>query len=374
MGRTKEVSARDQGYLREALRLARRGEGGTRPNPPVGAVVVRRSRVVGRGFHAQAGQPHAEVLALHQAGPRARGATLYVTLEPCSTTGRTGPCTACVWQAGIARVVIGAKDPNPRHAGRGVAWLRRKGIDVQIGVMQDEAEDLIAPFAKWITRGLPYVTVKLAASLDGRIADHRHRSRWISSPRSRQRVQELRARADALIVGIGTAIDDDPSLTRRRVGRMPLLRVIVDSRGRLPMAARVLQDGGSASTIIATTARCTIRKQQAYRRTGARVWVLPAVGGHVSLRALLRKLGRAGALHVVCEGGGSLAEGFIRTNEVDALWFFLAPILLGGGAVPAIAGRGWNLALAPALTVVEFERIGPDLLIRATPRRYQVRR
>ena len=355
----------DEKWMRRALALARRGVGLTRPNPPVGAVLVLRGKKLGEGFHQVAGGPHAEVVALLDAGRPVRGATLYVTLEPCSTWGRTPPCTEAILAAGIARVVVGATDPNPKHAGRGLDLLRSKGITVTAGLCRAEAEELIAPFAKHQLTGRPYVTLKLAQTLDGRIADARGASRWITSPAAREHVQALRRRADAIMVGGATVRADDPSLLPRPdEGRCPL-RVIVTASGRLPPRAQVLRDQHATCTLVATSPAGA--RRLARTKTAAHVWSLPVRRGQLDLAALLRKLGADGALHVLCEGGGQLAAGLLRTGLVDELQLFIAPKLLGGDATPAIAG-GWKLSEAPGWDIQQVERIGPDLLLRARPR------
>ncbi len=361
------IDPADLEYMREALTLARRGEGRTRPNPPVGAVVVRGGRVVGRGYHHRAGAPHAEIEALRDAGPAARGATLYVTLEPCSTQGRTGPCTAAIRAAGVRRVVVSVPDPNPAHAGRGLRMLRRAGLTVVSGVAAEAGAALIEPFAKWIATGRPLVTLKLGISADGRIADAAGRSRWITSPASRRRVQAWRRGADALMVGVGTARADDPALTCRAPRPSAPWRVIVDSRGRLPLASRVLTDGHAGRTLVATTALSPPRRREAYGRLGAEALVLPrARGGGVDLNALIANLGARGCLQVMCEGGGTLAHALLRAGLVDRLVLVLAPMVLGAGrALAAIHGPGWRLDQAPRLQWLAAERIGPDLCLRA---------
>ncbi|MCE9615604.1 MAG: bifunctional diaminohydroxyphosphoribosylaminopyrimidine deaminase/5-amino-6-(5-phosphoribosylamino)uracil reductase RibD [Lentisphaerae bacterium] len=361
-------------WMHEALALARRGEGFTRPNPPVGAVVVRGGHVVGRGYHVRAGGPHAEIGALRQAGRAAHGAVLYVTLEPCSTQGRTGACTTAILHAGVRRVVACLADPNPAHAGRGFDLLRHAGVTVTQGLLEAEGRALLAPFATWITRGTPLLSLKLAMTLDGRIADRRGQSRWISSPASRRRVQELRRTADAILVGAGTACADDPSLTNRTRPSAPLLRVVVDSTGRLPASARVLTDGHSERTIIATTSRCRASRVAAYRRAGAQVWVLAQQGGRVSLRALTRRLGQAGLLHVLCEGGGALAGSLLRAQLVDRLYVFVAPKILGAAGVPAVGGEGWSLDRAPGVVFEKAEQVGRDWLLTARVSRTQRRK
>ena len=352
----------------EALRLARLGEGFTRPNPPVGAVVVKAGRAVGRGYHRVAGGAHAEVLALREAGTRARGATLYVTLEPCSTWGRTPPCTELILRMGVRRVVAAVADPNPRHRGRGLRMLRARGVQATLGVGKEEAERILQPFAKHIRQGLPYVTLKLAASIDGKIADATGRSRWITGAAARREVQALRRRVDAMVVGARTAVADNPSLLPKggRTGRP--YRVIVDARGAVPLTAAVFCDGRADQTVIATTSRCPRRLQQAYRDTGAQVWVLPQAGTRVSTRSLVSRLGRAGVLHALCEGGGELAASLIAEGVVDELLFFMAPCVIGGRNAPgAIGGVGWPLASRRCLEFVEITRVGPDLMIRARP-------
>ncbi|MCA1808005.1 MAG: bifunctional diaminohydroxyphosphoribosylaminopyrimidine deaminase/5-amino-6-(5-phosphoribosylamino)uracil reductase RibD [Lentisphaerae bacterium] len=348
--------------------MARRGEGLTRPNPPVGALVVSRGVVLGRGWHRRAGGPHAEVLALAQAGARARGATLYVTLEPCSTVGRTPACVPAIIAAGIRRVVVAVRDPNPRHRGRGLRQLRRAGLNVLDGVCAAEAGELLAPFAKWIVSGLPYVTLKMAVSLDGKIADAAGRSRWITGATARREVQSLRRRADAIMVGVGTARTDDPSLLPRPpAGRQPW-RIVLDSRGSLRADCRMLCDAAAARTIIATTRLCPAAVLAAWRASGAQAWVLPARRGRVSLAALRRRLGRLGALHVLCEGGGEMAADLIGQNAVDEYICFLAPRIIGGREAPGmVGGVGWALAGAPELVFRETRRVGPDVLVRAHP-------
>ena len=353
-------------WMGEALRLARLGEGLTRPNPPVGAVVVRNGRVVGRGWHRKAGGPHAEVYALRQAGLRARGATLYVTLEPCSTWGRTPPCTDAILKAGIKRVVAAGPDPNPRHAGKGFRLLRRAGLHVVSGVCPDEARELLAPFASAMVRHRPYVTLKLAESLDGRIADSAGRSKWITGPASRAVVQGLRRRADAVMVGAGTVLADNPCLVPRPArGRRPF-RIIVDAAGRVPVKSQVFTDGFASQTILATTKRCPARRQADYSAKGAKVWVLPASGRGVSLPALMRSLHGLGVLHVLCEGGSELAGALLKANLVDEMVMFVAPLVIGGDGIGAVGGKGWSLAGVPKLKIVETRIVGQDIMIRAT--------
>jgi diaminohydroxyphosphoribosylaminopyrimidine deaminase/5-amino-6-(5-phosphoribosylamino)uracil reductase len=354
--------------MRQALALARRAEGLTRPNPPVGALVVKHGRIIGSGWHQGAGTPHAEALALSAAGAHARGATLYVTLEPCCTQGRTPPCTGAIIAAGIKTVVAAIRDPNPRHRGRGFRQLRRAGIEVIEGVGSEEARELIAPFARWISVGRPYLTLKLAMTLDGKIADYRGLSKWITSPAARREVQALRRRADAILVGAGTVRADNPNLLPRPAhGRRPW-RVVVDSRGELEDHYQIFQPPGAARTIVATTRHCPENIRARRRAAGAQVWALPIAAGRVSLPTLFRRLGALGLLHVVCEGGGELAAALIRARLVDEFWFFVAPRILGGKtAIGAVGGPGWPLPSAPELVFTERRRVGRDLLIMARP-------
>jgi diaminohydroxyphosphoribosylaminopyrimidine deaminase / 5-amino-6-(5-phosphoribosylamino)uracil reductase len=354
----------DAKWMQRALALARRGEGLTRPNPPVGAVVVRGGVVVGEGYHRKAGEPHAEIHALDKAAARSRGSTLYVTLEPCSTWGRTPPCTDAILKAGLRRVVIAAEDPNPDHRGRGADLLRRAGLAVQEGVCGDEAEQLIAPFAKWVTSGRPFLTLKLAMSLDGKIADARGRSRWITGEASRRIVHDLRRRSDAIMVGSGTVRVDNPSLLPRPDGRRAPFRVVVDSRGSAPATARVFTDDHCRQTVFATTRACPSARLRALARKGIAVLVLPPRAGRVSLPSLLRRLGGLGLLHVVCEGGGALAGALARASLVDRYLLFYGPRLIGRG-VDAMGGEGWRLPSAPRLRVESVMRIGADVLVTA---------
>lgn len=351
--------------MRRALALALRGEGGTRPNPPVGAVLVRSGQALGEGYHRRAGGPHAELLAMRGlTRAQTRGATLYVTLEPCSTQGRTPPCTVAILAAGVAEVVVSVKDPNPRHAGAGLRLLRRAGVRVVAGICRQEGAALLAPFAKWICTGLPYLTLKMAMTLDGRIADARGHSRWITGPAARREVQALRRRVDAVLVGAGTAAADDPSLlVQGRRKRQPL-RIVLDGSGRIPDGAKVLCDG--FPTVVVVSGACPAAREQALLCKGVQVWRCGA-GSQVDLAALLRRLGEAGLLHVLCEGGGELAGALLRARLVDEARFYVAGCLLGGDAVPVTGPSGWLLEMAPRLQLREAGLVGRDVRIIAQP-------
>lgn len=354
-----------------ALRLARRADGMTNPNPRVGAVVVRAGRIVGKGYHRRAGTPHAEIHALKEAGKRARGATLYVTLEPCAHQGRTGPCTETIPAAGISRVVVGMHDPNPLVSGRGLARLRKHGIRIESGVQEKACQSLNEDYSKFTTTGLPFVTFKAAASLDGRVATGTGESRWISGEASRRLVHRLRAKSDAILVGIGTIRKDDPELTSRpgqKTGKKSL-RVVMDSRLRIPLNARVLGPLLPGPTLIATTKKSPPNKRELLRRRGIEVIVLPKKQGKVDPRALLRVLGKRGVMSLLLEGGPELASAFLREKLIDKFLIFLAPKLIGGKLAPGIlAGAGIaNLKAAIPVRNRKIQVVGEDLLITAYP-------
>lgn len=361
----------DVRYMRRALALARRAAGRTRPNPMVGAVVVREGRVVGEGYHRQAGTPHAEVHALQAAGPLARGATLYVSLEPCAHHGRTPPCTDAILAAGIRRVVAATVDPNPLVAGRGLERLRRAGLEVATGVLEEEARELNAAFFKYITAGRPLVTFKYAMTLDGKVASRTGAARWISSPAARRLVHRWRAAADAVVVGVGTVLADDPELTVRLVrGRDPV-RVVVDSRLRTPASARVVAAAARspAPTWIATTELAPPERRAALAAAGAEVLVLPARGGRVDLHGLLAELARREITGVLLEGGPTLAAAFLEEGLVDRVAAFVCPLLLGGVTAPGPVGGAGRADPAEALPLqdVRWRRVGDDLLVTARP-------
>lgn len=355
-------------WMQRALQLARRGEGLTRPNPPVGAVAVKNGKIVGEGYHRRAGGRHAEVVALNKAGINARECTLYVTLEPCCTWGRTPPCTGLILSSGVRRVVVSVRDPNPRHSGRGLTMLRRKGISVVEGVCADGGMKLIAPFVKWTRRGLPYVTLKLGMSVDGKIADRRGKSRWITGLKARNKVQELRRRVDGILVGAGTVRDDNPSLLPRPDrGRKPW-RIAVARNGAIPRVSKLLTDTAVEQTLIVVSNRCPTRSVDRLKKAGAKVLAVPEVRGQISLKALFRLLARRGILHILCEGGSELAGSLIHSAMVDEYLFFVSPCIIGGSeSKSVIGGQGWLLGKKPELQFVSCERVGRDFMIRALP-------
>ncbi len=339
----------------------------------VGSVIVADDVIVGEGYHHQAGEPHAEVNALREAGERARGATAYVTLEPCRHTGRTGPCTRALLDAGISRVVVGALDPNPEMAGRSIALLREAGLEVEHGVLAQECHALNEVYEHWMLTGRPWVTVKLAASLDGRIATASGASRWITGPAARRRVHELRADVDAVMVGSGTALADDPRLDVRDAlapGGQPR-RIVVDSGLRVPPGSRLFDATIAPPAMLATTAAGGDSRLVPWLERGAQVLSLPAVDGKVDLCALLDALGALRpdpVCSVLVEGGGGLTAALMRAGLVDRLHLFMAPILLGGDGLPAVG----PLALqAPAdarrWRIDSTARVGDDLELTLTP-------
>jgi diaminohydroxyphosphoribosylaminopyrimidine deaminase/5-amino-6-(5-phosphoribosylamino)uracil reductase len=360
----KPGTTNDARLMRLALGLARRGLGRTSPNPPVGAVIVAKNAIVGRGYHRQAGQPHAEIEALRAAGRQARRGTLYVTLEPCAHHGRTPPCTDAIIAAGLRRVVVGSRDPNPSVCGDGMGTLRQAGIEVSSGIEQGACDELIAAFRKHVTTGTPWVTLKLAASLDGRIATVAGESRWISGADSRRFVHRLRAQHDAVLVGAETVMRDDPALTCRvRGGRNPL-RVVLDGRLRLPLTARVLTSTAEAATLVVTGRGAPATKIRQIEDLGVPVLRLPDRAGRITLSQLLRALGRRGILSVLIEGGATVAAAAIAARVVDRVLIFYAPTFIGGDGRPMLGPLGVRrLAAAPQLKRPRVQRFATDVLV-----------
>jgi diaminohydroxyphosphoribosylaminopyrimidine deaminase/5-amino-6-(5-phosphoribosylamino)uracil reductase len=360
----------DTTFMRRALALARKALGCTRPNPPVGALVVKGGQIIGEGYHTCAGQPHAEVEALNACRVSPQAGTLYVTLEPCCTHGRTPPCTERILNEKIARVVVGCHDENGCHCGRGLEILRKKGVEVVFGVCEDEAKELVRPFFKHVNTGYPFLTLKLAMTLDGRIADSAGASKWITGEAARKAVQQMRRGADAILVGAGTVCADNPSLLYRSKGRDNLMRVIVDATGRTPATATVLTDSAATRTIMATLSTTAQQKIASWQQQGAAVWTFsPDKNGHIPLKQLLRRLGKAGHLHVLCEGGGTLAGALHDARLIDDYALFYAPAILGDSrAISGFAGKGVQMKNLERLELRSIKRIGGDLLVRLLPR------
>lgn len=371
-----EQSVLDQRSMARALELARKGVYSTHPNPRVGCVIVAAGQIVGEGWHARAGEPHAEVHALRQAGAKARGATAYVTLEPCSHHGRTPPCAEALVQAGVARVVAAMQDPNPQVAGRGLARLREAGIEVACGVLESAARALNVGFIKRMEQGLPYVRVKLAMSLDGRTAMASGESQWITGPAARAAVQRLRARASVVLTGADTVLADGARLTVRpdELGlnaeltalamTRPPLRVLVDGRLRVPLSAPFYQAG---KALVATCAVAGAR--QLFLDDGHELLAVSGCNGHVDLRKLLLELAARGANEVLVEAGPRLAGAFARQGLVDEYQLFVAAKFLGSSARPLLEWPLAKMAEAQELQIVEMRAVGADWRIIARPAR-----
>lgn len=355
-------------FMRRALELARLGEGFTRPNPLVGAVVVKDGQAIAEGHHAVCGGPHAEAVALLEAQDGAREADLYLNLEPCVDFPgkKTPPCTEAILKAGIKRVIVATADPNPHVSGRGLARLRAAGVEVVEGMLADEARRLNEVFFHWIRHRTPFVVLKLAMSLDGKIATPTGKSRWITGSESRRLVHSLRARYGAVLVGVNTVLADDPDLTVREAEGPQPLRVVLDSEGRILVGAKVLSS--QARTVVVTTDRMPAGLEAELRANGADVWRLPAQDDPVDLRELLRRLGEE-VDSLLVEGGSEVAWSFLSQGLVHKIAFFYAPVVLGGrNAVPAVGGEGVaDPARAIRVRDLTIERVGEDFLVTGYP-------
>ncbi len=361
------MSEADHLWMRRALELAGRARGRTSPNPMVGAVLIKDGQVVGEGFHAYAGSDHAEAVALREAGSAAAGATLYVSLEPCCHFGRTPPCVEQIVQAGIRRVVVACEDPNPAVSGKGFTALRAAGLSVEVGILAREAEQLNEAFFTYVRTGRPFVTLKVAASLDGKIATRTGESRWITGESARRRVHQLRNEVDAVLVGIGTVLRDDPLLTTRLgiADQRDPIRVIVDNLARLPLRAKVVNRASTAATLLAVSQMAPRTKLEALEREGIQVIVVESSPRRVSLERLMEALGKRGILSVMIEGGAEINASALREGIVDKVLVFLAPILIGGKSTStAVGGDGIeSLSQALRLREVRIERFEDDILV-----------
>jgi len=351
-------------YMQLALQLARKAEGRTSPNPMVGAVIVKKGRIIGQGFHEAVDEPHAEVVAMNSVKSKSalKGAALYVNLEPCCHYGRTGPCTKEIIKAGIKKVYAAMTDPNPKNNGKGSAELRKAGIKVNIGVLRDEAKRLNESFSKWVTAKKPFVVMKTALSLDGKTATKTGQSKWISSEESRNYVHRIRNKVDAVLVGINTVLHDNPHLTTRiRGGRDPI-RIILDSNLRIPINARILKD---KNAMIATTPNCNRKKKIALEKKGIGVIVVRSNTKKVDLKKLMDELVLRGITHIMIEGGSEVNASALKAGIVDKVMYFIAPKIIGGvDAKPAIGGRGIKeMGDALNLKDVEIKQVGPDLAV-----------
>jgi diaminohydroxyphosphoribosylaminopyrimidine deaminase/5-amino-6-(5-phosphoribosylamino)uracil reductase len=371
-------SEADRRFMGQAMRLAEQGRGATRPNPVVGAVLVKGGKVMARGFHRRAGLPHAEIEALAQLGMRAPGATLYVTLEPCCHHGRTGPCTKKILDSGIRRVVVGCCDENPLVSGRGIAILRRVGLRVEAGCLKDECRRQNRAFFSWIKNKRPWVTMKIASTLDGCIGDRREKlraglERWITGRRAREAAHALRAQHDAILVGVGTILADDPRLTVRLTGQTAKpgpLRIVLDSHLRTPPTAAILGEARAKAPLIVAAKpgkadRGLISRQRKLEAAGAEVWFAPASrDGRPMLSSLLRYLAERKLQSLLVEGGSQIHGAFVAAGLVDSVALFLAPRLVGSG-VPVVEGRGLDWRKPATLGPISVRALGEDLLLTA---------
>jgi len=359
-------------HMAKAISLAKNAMGTTSPNPAVGAVLVKDGVEIGAGFTLPPGQRHAEIGALDQAGEASQGSTLYTTLEPCCTYGRTPPCTKAIIDAGIKMVHVAVIDPNLDVAGKGCQILREAGIEVLVDDGPEEAQEIYEGFAKHITTGIPFVAVKFAMSLDGKIATRTRDSKWVTGPEARQYVQQMRRQSDAILVGINTVLADDPLLTVRDERGQPLphqpLRVITDSRCRTPANAQVLKQPGS--TLIATAAEAPPQNVAQLEKEGAEVVFLPAgTDGRVDMSSLLEELGRRGIVNLMVEGGGIVLGSLFDAGLVDKVYAFIAPVIIGGQeAASPVEGQGIELMTkAWGIDRSSLQSIGPDWLIVGYP-------
>ncbi len=360
----------DEQWMKRALRLAQAGKGRTSPNPAVGAVLVKRGRPVGEGYHARAGEAHAEIVALRQAGKKASGSVLYVNLEPCTHYGRTPPCVPQVIKAGVKRVVIGMEDPNPVVHGKGIEALRGFGVKVNVGVLEKECRKLNEAFCKYILQKEPFVMLKVAATLDGKIATRNGDSKWISGEASRRFVHRIRDQVDGVLVGIGTILRDDPLLTaRRKQGREPY-RIVLDSRLKIPEEARVFEHSAS-EVILATTPLAPREKIERLEERGTRVLVVDSKEGRVDLKSCLAKLGEIGVMSLLVEGGSQVNGSFLDEGLIDNFLLFFSPKVTGDPeGLGIFGGRGASrLKDAFAVKKVAMRRIGEDIMLEGYPER-----
>ncbi len=354
----------DKIYMRRVLQLAKKGWGRVSPNPMVGAVIAKGGRIVAEGYHHRVGEKHAEIVALEKAGRRASGSTMYVNLEPCTHHGRTPPCVERIIRAGVKRVVIAMKDPNLLVCGKGIRKLKRAGIRTEVGMIREEAESLNEIFVKFMTKGVPFVIAKTAMTLDGKIATARGSSKWISGEKARRFSHKLRSGVDGILVGINTVVTDDPQLNVRYWGNMRHPRkIIVDSRCRIPLDAKVFSKGGDV--IIATCLDCPPGKKKKLKKMGAELLPVKGSDGRVNLAELVNELGKRGVMSLLIEGGGEIIASAISCGIVDKLFFFVAPKIAGGrGAPTPVEGEGVDrMSEAIKVSRMKIRRFGEDILI-----------
>jgi len=354
----------DKHYMSLALDLAEKGRGQSSPNPMVGAIIVRNSQIVGKGYHRKAGSEHAEVIALREAGENARGATMYVTMEPCCHHGKTPPCTDKIIKSGITRVVAAMMDINPLVYGGGFKNLQQNNIETRVGILENKALKLNEAYIKFIQKRIPFVTLKLAVTLDGKIADSNGKSKWITGPETQKRVHLLRSWSDAVMIGVETLLADDPMLTVREIKGYNPLRVIIDSRLRTPRDSKVLLD---KNVVIASTNRADEKKLTSFIESGIEIWKFDSRNGRVPVLEVLKKLGKRDITSLLCEGGGILAATLLNERLADKVIFAVAPKILGNGydAVKGLDNESLDDAIC--LNDTEVETLGNDVIITGYP-------
>ena len=349
--------------MRLALSLAKKGEGKVSPNPMVGAVLTKNGTMIAQGYHRYFGGPHAEVEAIEKARAKAKGATLHVSLEPCSHWGKTPPCTQKIIKAGIKKLIAATLDPNPLNSGRGIEELQKGGIETEVGILKEEAEKVNEAFFKFMGKRIPFVIVKAAASLDGKIATCKGESKWITSEKSRRFAHRLRDRVDAVLVGVNTIISDDPSLLP--ISKKNFARIVLDSSLRIPLEARTLKNLDKANTLVFTTPRSDKDKLQQLKEKGIKVAMMGGEDGKVNLDEVLKKLGELEIMSLLVEGGGEVIGSFFEKRSVDKIFLFLAPRIIGGrGALTWVEGKGVNfLKETPFIEINSVKKMGGDLLL-----------
>ena len=362
-------------YMKEALRLAVKGKGRTSPNPMVGALLVKNNKILGKGYHKKAGFPHGEIEAIEDAKEKAKGSRLYVNLEPCSHYGRTPPCSEKIIKTGIKEVIIGMKDPNPLVAGKGIRKLKSAGINVIQGIMEKECRKINEPFIKFITEKTPYVILKAASSMDGKISTKTGESRWITGNEARNHVHKIRDEVDAVMVGINTVLRDDPALTTRlkkKKDSMSPIRIILDSSLKIPLTAKLVQFKNGQKTIVATTRKSHIRKVKTLEKMGVVVIRIKEKNSKVDMNDLMKKLGKMEISNIMIEGGAEVNASALQSGVVDRVIFFIAPIIIGGArATSSIMGNGISL-LKDAVSIKEtrIKKLGRDFMLEGYIKRY----
>jgi len=355
---------KSQEHMLLALRLARKAQDKTYPNPMVGAVIVKRGRVIGRGYHKRAGADHAEVAAISSLKHSSRGATMYVTLEPCNHYGKTSPCTKAIIESGVKTVNIAMRDPNPINSGRGIGVLKKAGIKINVGLCEEEAQNLNRKYIKFITTGLPFVTLKSAQSLDGKIAARDGSSKWISCTTSRKYTRSLRPNFDAIMIGSGTLLKDNPYLLDERKKGYGVTRVVVDTKLKLSISSNIVKTAGKSPVIVCTTELSSPAKKKKLEATGVEVLSIKSASGKVPVRRALKALGKKGIVNVLVEGGGELVGSLVDKGLVDEVMFFISPRIIGG-SYSSIKGKGVpNIASTLDLEDVEVKRSGEDIFVR----------